>query len=290
LKAQPYLEGLDSSVLAVLASYTEERFFPAGTTIRDHHGPIDRILFLASGAVDLVRSDDSRSSGLQIEAPGSIGLAHYFARSMRTPSVRAVEDTLCLEISTIELERILEDHFSLLFQMARTSCQYAVLALKALGDQRPAELGFRVADRHETPIHLDLVQRLARARRAPFLHGVNLTVLGELFRTDSPRVLAEGEKLWEKGDAVESMAFVLDGSFRTDGSFGECRAPSGATLGAWELFASAERFEGWIAERPSRVLTIHKDLFTDLLEDHFEFAQIVLCRVSQKILEGPDFR
>ena len=39
---------------------------------------------------------------------------------------------------------------------------------------------------------------------------------------------------------------------------------------------------------PSRVLPIRKDLFIDVLEDHFEFAQGYLQRVSQKILDGWD--
>ena len=98
-----------------------------------------------------------------------------------------------------------------------------------------------------------------------------------------PNVISEGESLWSRGALVDRMAFVLDGEFRTDGSHGTCVAPSGSTLGAWEILVETPRFEGWTASRPSRVLFIHRDLFIDLLEDHFEFAEAYLRRVNQQV-------
>lgn len=284
LKAQPYLDGLASNVLAALASYTEERFYPAGSVVRARRDVIERVVFLGSGAVYLSGPSDLPEHGLQIEAPGAIGLAHLFAGSNDAPSIRALEDTLCLEIGADDLRQIMEDHFPLLLQMARTSCEQAVLATMALGDGRPPELGFDDEDRRETPVHLDLVHRLARAKRAPFLRDTNLSVLGELFRVTEPKMISEGESLWARGASVDRMAFVLDGAFRSDGEFGTCVASSGSTLGAWEILVETPRFEGWIAERPSRVLFIHEDLFVDLLEDHFEFAEAYLRRVNQHVL------
>jgi hypothetical protein len=120
------------------------------------------------------------------------------------------------------------------------------------------------------------------------LRDTNLAVLGEIFRVTEPNVISEGESLWSKGASVDRMAFVLDGEFRTDGSHGICVSPTGATLGAWEILVDTPRFEGWIAERASRVLFIHKDLFIDLLEDHFEFAEAYLRRVNQQVTHAWD--
>jgi CRP-like cAMP-binding protein len=225
---------------------------------------------------------------MRIEAPGAVGCAHHFAGSRLTPSVHALEDTLCLEISVEDLAQILEDHFPLLLQMARTSCEQAVLTTMALGDARPSEAGFEDEDRMETPVHLDLVHRLARAKRAPIFRDTNLTVLGELFRVNDPRLVAEGETLWATGDPVDQMAFVLDGCFRTDGSCGTSIASSGAMIGSWEILIETLRVESWIAERPSRILSIRKDLFIDLLEDHLEFAEAYLKRINQRVVDAWD--
>ncbi len=288
LKAQPYLEGLASNVLAVLASYTEERFYPAGESIRHRGAPIDRVVFLASGRVFVEGPPEVPLHGMQIEAPGAVGCAHHFAGASCTPAVRALEDTLCLEIVVDDLAQILEDHFPLLLQMARTSCEQAVKTTRALGDARPPEMGFAEEDRQETPVYLDLVHRLARAKRAPFFRGTNLTVLGELFRVNDPRLIPEGEALWTAGDPVDHMAFVLDGCFRTDGSIGTSIASSGAMLGSWEMLVETPRAESWIAEKPSRVLSIRKDLFIDLLEDHLEFAEAYLMQVNQQVVHAWD--
>jgi len=286
LKAQPYLEGQPPGLLTALASYTEEQFYPAGSLIREADQPIDRILFLARGRVAMAGKSAGHSPAKEVEAPGLIGLAHHFAGVEHTPSVRVSMDTLCLEITTTDLDQILEDHFSLLHQFAMKNAAEVLASHERLGDDRPSEAGFELEFQGATPIHLDLVERLAQARHAPFLSGTNLTVLGQLLRMETPRRVERGEAIWKEGDPVDSMALVLDGCFRSEGRFGSAIAPSGSTLGAWEILSDSPRFEGWVAESPSRVLSIRKDLFTDLLEDHFEFAQAYLRRSALKTLEA----
>jgi CRP-like cAMP-binding protein len=288
LKAQPYLDRLPPNLLATLASYSEEQFYPAGTLIRAQNAPIQEILFLGTGALEITRPNVPNSRSVRIEAPGAVGLAHHFAHLDRSPAVHAAADTLCLAFATIDLDQILEDHFSLFLELARTSCEHAIANFKELRLERPAEEGFEMIHHHETPIQLDLVQRLAKAKSAPLLRGTNLTVLGELIRFASTETIAAGAKLWSAGDPIDRMVLILDGSFYSEGEFGRCEAPSGATLGAWEIHAGAAHFEGWIAKEPSRIMSIPKDLFTDLLEDHFEFAMDYLRKVSQKIVDGWD--
>ncbi len=288
LKAQPYLEGLPSSVLTVLASYTQERQHSKGSLVREPDSPVDRIIFLANGGVELFEPDGSGTASRAIAAPGAIGLAHHFARAVRTPGVRASVDTLCLEIATTDLDQILEDHFALVLRMAATSCYQARLTLQALGSQRPDEVGFAEHETRDTPVEIDLVQRLALAKRAPLLHGTNLTVWAEMIRGERPMRVAADEAVWRTGDPVDRMVLVLDGCFRSEGDFGSGRAPSGAILGAWEILSDEPHFEGWVAEVPSRTLSIQREIFTDLLEDHIELARTYLQRVSQKMIEGWD--
>ncbi len=286
LKAQAYLEGVSPSVLAALASYTEERFYKAGEMLRDEGTSIDRIAFLGQGTVEVFGMNGLAGASRQIEAPGAIGLAHHFTRDRSAPAVRAASDALCLEIRTDDLDQILEDHFSLLMQMARSSCQHAVLTIQELGVARPPIVGFAETLRDRTPIQLDLVARLARLKQVPFWSDANLGILAELVRQEPPRFVGEGEMVWREGDPINQMVVVLDGRFRSRGRYGEVEAPSGATLGGWELFIDGSRFESWIADVPSRIIPIRRDLFIDLLEDHFEFSQAFLARVSDYIVEG----
>jgi len=286
LKAQPYLENQPPGLLTALASYTQERMYPAGSTIRKADQPVSRILFLGRGRVEIGEDPATGLRGNLIDAPGIVGLAHHFAGIDRTPPVEAASDTLCLEISTTDLDQILEDHFSLLLEFARRNAEQAHASHLQLGAARPPEEGFAQHAQRDTPIQLDLVQRLAQARHAPFFAGTNLSVIGQLLRLETPRRIAVGEALWKQGDRIDSMALVLDGRFRTEGRYGVTLAPSGAMLGAWEILSEEPRAEGWVAESPSRVLSIRKDLFTDLLEDHFDFALAYLRRSSLKTLEA----
>lgn len=286
LKAQPYFEGLPPNLLALLASHGEPIFFPAGSVARPAYRPIETVLFFGSGALALELPHAKGRTRFEIAPPGAVGLADHFAQSPAPPAVRAIADTPCLSFSTADLDQILEDHFALVHQFARASGDTIVGTRQALADVREDERGFDAADLIETPTRLDLVQRLARARRAPFFRGTNLGLLAELVKTDEPLVVAPGEVLWKAGDPIDRMVLVLDGRFRTDGSFGVARAGAGATIGGWEIAATGPRFEGWIAEVPSRVLPIERELFVDLLEDHFELAQAFLHRLSCEVVAG----
>ena len=290
LKAQPYLEGLSPRVLVVLASYSRERFFRSGELVQPPGRAIEDILFLGRGGVavegDVTLGTGRRARDRTIEAPGAIGLAHHFAGTPRPPAVRAVRDTLGLALPVDDLDQILEDHFPLLLQFTEATCFQTMGALQALAGDRSDEAGFDRELRQATPASLDLVQLLARMRKAPLFRNVNLSVLAEMIRGQEPRVLGVGERLWSAGDPVDQLVFVIDGHFESEGEFGQVGAGSGATLGAWELMASDSRFEDWRATSPSRVVSIPKELFADLLEDHHEFALDYLGRVSNKLVEA----
>jgi hypothetical protein len=144
----------------------------------------------------------------------------------------------------------------------------------------------RADPRHASapPVQLNLVERLARLREAPFFSGSSLGVIAELVRKETLQHFAEGESIWQEQDSADQMAIVLDGRFRSKGPFGECEVGPGAQMGAWDVLGEGQHVEGWIAVCPSRTLSISKNLLIDLLEDHFEFAESYLKNASSYLL------
>ena len=165
LKAQGYIRGLPAEILSALALYTEERFYPAGSTIRPGGSVVEQIYFLGEGRVEIVDEKSSSQRTVSVDAPGIVGLPHYFAGVPRAPTVRASSDTVLLALDADDLDQILEDHFALLLQFARRSALEALTTLRGLGARRPPEDGFEDGSPHETPVSLDVVHRLALARR-----------------------------------------------------------------------------------------------------------------------------
>ncbi|MEM9178047.1 MAG: cyclic nucleotide-binding domain-containing protein, partial [Myxococcota bacterium] len=268
LKAQPYLAGQSPEVLTALASYTEERHHAPGELVRPASKRLDEILFLAEGGVVIADAGARR-----IEAPGVIGIPHAAARSGDVPEIRSVEDTLLLAIDVADMDQILDDHAALLMNFSLRTAEQCLLVERTLGDARPDVPGFAAEDDAGTPIELDLVHRLARARRAPFFAETNLSVLGQLIRYEDVRYIQPQAALWEIGDPIRQMTLVLDGSFESQGPFATARASAGAVIGAYEILSEASREEAWIARKPSRVLDISRNHFIDVFEDHPEFAR-----------------
>ncbi len=282
LKAQPYLEGLASTALAALAQYTEESFFARKQAVYTRGVPPDKVYFLASGGVRIQYAADQP---FDVLSPGGVGLVEHLAQSEEPPAAWALEDTLALSLDAGSFMQIIEDDFLLYMSIAGSLARATIEALNDWGSKRPAERGFSEDRLQETFATLNLVHRLALAREAPFFRGSNLTVLTELLRFQQPRVLRAGEPLFEEGGAVESMALILDGTFVTTSRRGETLHPVGSMLGGWEIFTQQARHETARAVTPARIIEIDRTLFTDVLEDHDEFAVDYLSKLSRRVIE-----
>lgn len=285
LKAQPYLAGQPPEVLTALASYTEERFHDSGDVVREGDRPVGEIFFLAEGALQTeVAVDGHRIGTRRIVAPGVVGIPHLAAEVCDAPAVVAEGETLLLALDANELDQIFDDHPSLLLNFILRTSEQALAAQRALGARRPDEPGFAAEDQFGTPVELDLVHRLARARRAPFFQGTNLTLLGQLIRFEDVERLPAGGSLWSVGDAIDRMSLVLDGELEAVGPFPSAVAPAGAVVGALEILDEIPREEGWVARESSRIVSIRRDTFVDLLEDHPEFAREHHAHCSRIVL------
>ena len=283
LKAQPYLAGQTPEVLTALASYTEDRYHDAGSVVRPAAKRLDEILFLAEGAVEI-----SDAGARRIEAPGVIGIPHAATGATDAPEIHAAEDTLLLAIATADMDQILDDHSALLMNFSLRTAEQFLHVERSLGDQRPEIPAFSEEDGAGTPIELDLVHRLARARRAPFFAETNLSVLGQLIRYEAVRHIQPREALWEIGDPIQQMTLVLDGGFESRGPFPTATACAGAVIGAYEILLEGHREESWVARKPSRVLDISRNHFIDVFEDHPDFARAYHAYCARATLDAWD--
>ena len=272
LKAQPYLMGQPPGVLIALASYSEERFCPAGSVVRPAGAAVETVLFLAEGRVEVKPTAGREGASRFVEAPGVIGLAHHFSQWNESPEIRAATDTLCLQVAAADLDQILEDHFSLLLGFGTRSAGEAERSLRALGASRPAEVGYADDNSDFTPVQLDIVERLAQARRAAFFSRTSLSIVGRLIREDQIEILSRGESLWQAEDPISRMAFIVDGRLMSEGGPHPRTAPPGAVLGTREILSEGVHAEGWRAESTVRLLSVPRESFIDALEDHFDYA------------------
>lgn len=279
LRAQPYFDGLDSAVLAVLASHTREHRARAGEVLYDEAKSLRRVSFIVDGTVRTLLDDETL---FVIDAPGGVGLAHGLARSARPPI--AVADTECLTLQ-IELDgmiQILEDHFSLVLQICRIFARLVLDSERVVEAPAP-DWGLPTrGDDDWNP--LDLVHRLAWARRAPIFRNANLSVLAELMGTSREMRLASDEWLWRAGDPAESVAVLVDGSLHLESPARSQHAGPGSLVGFAELFADRPRVFGARAEEPCTLLVTPRSAILDAMEDHFDLALDLLDALATRHL------
>jgi len=307
LKAQPYLAGISPKMIAVLAAHSEEREFHPQETVFAAGALPDTIFFLSTGGVRIEYPGTPSKSVFDLKAPGGVGLMEYLACSEQPPVVRATTQTQALGVDPRTFIQLVEEDFSLYQSIARTLGRAVLDARNALGPKRPPETGYSEAATGPLPESLDLVQKLVRAREAPFFRNSNVTVMTELLRFQQPRRLDAGETLWEAGDPVSSIALVLDGHCTATVPDARAKAgsksvdrgnrelaqrqarepiayPAGSVLGAWEIFAVESRAETARAGVETRILEIDRVHLTDVLEDHFEFALDYLEKMASEVV------
>lgn len=319
LKAQPYLAGISPQMIAVLAAHSEEREFGPQETVFAAGAPPDTIFFLSTGGVRIEYDDTRSKAAIEVEAPGGVGLMEYLACSEQPPAVRATAQTQALAVDPRIFMQLVEEDFRLYQSIARTLGRALLDARNALGPRRPPEKGYTEQPPGSLPESLDLVQKLVRARMAPFFRSSDVMVMTELLRYQKPRRLNAGETLWEAEDPVSSLALVLDGHFAAtvpgaraqaepqrvdrenrEPAGGQAREPiaypAGSVLGAWEIFAVDSRAETAKAKVGTWILEIDRVHLTDVLEDHFEFAldylekmagEVVALRSMGRLAESP---
>ena len=273
LAAQPYFDGLDAGVIATLATYAEERFARPGEWLHHEGEPIREISFLAEGEVSLMRGTRRLR---EISAPGGVGLASSLAELSWSPGIVATLPTVYLCLSVKEFAQILEDRFPLVLQIANTLSQQK---------QEDVLVGHR-SDLREEP--LDLIERIAAARRNPLFAKTNLIALVEIIRSSKEVRLVTGATLWTADTTPKNLALVLDGSLCGGAEGQSFDVGAGDLVGLDQLLATDSRQASLQAATASRILLIPKASYFDALEDHFDAAQCLLRHLARRFIESWD--
>jgi CRP-like cAMP-binding protein len=272
LRAQPYFEGLEPSIVASIATHAVERFARAGEWLLRENEPVREVAFLAEGSVSIMRGDEVLN---EIKAPGGVGLAAGLAGRRATPGIVATEPTVYLGVSFASFLQLLEDRYPLLLQIAQTLSRLAPSALARVERELPqASLGHP----------LDPVERIALARSAPLLGEINLTLLIEILRSAREEILEEGRFLWRRGDAARDLALVVEGEVEV-GDSGHAIARQGDLLGLDDLLGAESVTRDVCATQSSRALVLSRQRFIDVVEDDFDAGMHLLRYLAARFID-----
>jgi CRP-like cAMP-binding protein len=275
LRAQPYFDGLDPAVIAVLASHTREHRARAGEVLFDEARSVRRVSFIVEGCVRTVLEGETL---FEIDAPGGVGLAHGLARGAMPPTAIAVTDCLTLQIEFDAFLQILEDHFSLVLQIARIFSRLILDSERKT--EAPPPRSLPPSSDATALASLDLVHRMAWARRSPIFHDANLAVVAELMRATEEVRLEKDDWLWRAHSDADAIALLVDGTLCLDAGPSPSQIPSqkpsqigpGSLVGFAELFGERPRERSARAEEPCVLLRADRSAVVDAMEDHFDLA------------------
>lgn len=281
LRAQPLFQPLEPAILVVLASHARERHFERGDVLIDPDRENRSLLVLGEGTVEVTWDDRIR---WQVSAPGGIGALHTLSDSELRHGAVALTSGLAIEIDSETYLQIMEDHFAVVDRFLFVNSIYTARCEDELGwvPGHPTPLP---ASDEPMPEKLDLVQKLSRARRAELFRSANLQLLTELFRGESERRFEAGEPIQHRGEAPDGFELVVHGSVRVHDGDREGYLGPEELVGFDDLFTDEPRRFDATAHTPVLTLHVHRNLYVDVLEDHFDHTRALLGHLASRNLD-----
>lgn len=282
LRTFPPLADVPPEHLAALAELTEERSFAAGTTIYRPGQPVDEVLYLIDGMVEL------RGGGRARRRQGArtiVGWLTALSRTFDGPEVVALESTTALALHREDQIELFDDNVELLLFAVRSAARDLLEARRALA----GDAGFRPPEAPATdPLAPGLVGKLSALRRTALFARVPVEVLAELVR-DSPEVrYSAGDRLWVPGQpagvGLVLVAGVLAGSSVGRSGLQRFTLEGGDLAGMPESLAGEARWYEAAAATDLSAIQIHPPALFDLFEDHVGAALAVLEVLASEVL------
>ena len=271
-KRVPFLAGLGTPELSLLAKNSWLRHHKEGAPL------------LAKGVVPHRFHVIVKGSAGDAGPEQTIGFLNVLARRSPRADVLATSAALTLEIDADDLRNMLEDHFPLLRHFIRE------LARAVLDEERPRRDGLTRSPAIALGLgpsqQLDLAETLVLLRRAARLRQWPLDTLVEAAGKMSEQTIPAGEILWRDGDPARRMEVIVTGSVECRAADTTFLAGSGFVLGGIETLAARPRWYHARTETDVRTLRLPAAYALDLLEDHFEIADDVLCLFASALMNS----
>jgi CRP-like cAMP-binding protein len=268
LRSIPWLEGVETSTLQVLAEQLESVHAEAGTVLSAEDDLVDRVLLVRRGALSV--KDGSRARRATVDHPAALLLA--LAGRESSVTITAATDADLFAIHVDALWEALEEDFTLLAH-----------AIELLADVLAAS-GARPRRRRSPEVTFDgepdLVEQILWLRSTTALATAPVRSLGALARRSSIRELPDQTALYGKNDRAVAMFFVLSGAVRE----GDRVYGPGALVGELEAFAGRMRSADCRTLGPSRLLWLDIETVWDVLEDDFSLGRYLLGRLAREVL------
>lgn len=276
LQRAPGFRYLTSDDLVVLAENARERIYRKNEIVYDPDHPSRTLGWVVEGRIQVDRNGEPVVTVKPGWAIGGFGIL-----SEPEPDTRAyaVIDTLVLEMRHEVMFEIMEDRFSLMYNMIRVLAEgiEEMLDQLPLGNIQKVPLEPR-ASRCNCPNRpLDLVERIFFLRLSPVYGGASLEVVAEVAERMTEIRYEAGDVVWREGDRSASLLWIVDGELAGTkvGRDGADIYRPGSVAGAPNAVIGKPRRETLTVTKRVMALEMSRELFFDVIEDDHELAMQV---------------
>jgi CRP-like cAMP-binding protein len=284
-KASTY-GSLPSSDLAALGELSKERFFPKGSLLLKEGEAVHAIYLIVEGSVEAYHQGQRLGAITSGNGVGGLGL---LAGNAFGVDVRAVEDTLALELEADGMFELFEDRFAILHHLMRELSRQLIHEHVEHGLDPGV---FFPGSLQPVPPHdLDFVERIMLLRNIGFFRKASINALSEVSRGISQVEFEAGTSLWAEGDPSPGMLLILNGQVAGSTAAGRrYRMGPGSPVGSLDSIANIPRWSSAVTE--TRVLAFQgtAEGLIDVFEDNFDLARAYLAEMAQALIRSFAYR
>ncbi len=266
------------SVAKAIIDYMREELHPPGSVIYRRGEPADFIHYMVRGEIELRAPD---KTPWIFEGRSILGALDAFQEQAYSRTAVATGETLLLKVPMEEYFDLMADNFD----FAKSMLNVLFGGLDELSRALPATVAYPYENRMPAILSPDatmgLVERVMVLRAARTLQRIRLQVLVRLAQQAEERRFSSGESVWSKGEIPDAFWVVAAGSVRLEREVKS--GPDfvdflpGSVVGSIAAFGGREADYQARTTSPSLLLSVYKDDFFDVMEDHAELARAVLA-------------
>ncbi len=280
LRSLPIFRDAPAPVVNGAATLLRDITFSTNECIQARDMPVDRVLFLQRGTVQVAQPE---KKDLVIEPPAQLGLYYALAGAPARVSVTARTEVRALALESRDMLDLFEDQFSLLRSTLRETARVALKETRAR-----LSIPFEFARTHwkqpTTEPKLDLVDRLFFLREMLPFPGASIDALASVARQMQSKRVKAGEVIWSQGEPALDMFLIASGEVEAKSETETLVHSAGGPLGGLEVFAQAPRWYDLTAKTDVLLLTTSNEAFLDMIEEHTEMGSELIASLARTVL------